>query len=215
MIEIFLKVVPAVSIVLSAWCLWQGLRHVDQVIWKFLVIVLVIFAILCCLFLFFSILDGITAVFDVLFTALAILISGIFLIMFLPGRRKFFATILLIGLPIILIMSMVFGGIYSPTTQIRYDAFIVMGAMDDYYFNNGSYPKELRYLVPNYRLELTDPSPNWNWLYKSDGDEYSLGYVYHINELGYVISIFRPALRRWEISFKSTDTFELEPTFMP
>jgi hypothetical protein len=215
MIEIFLKVVPAVSIVLSAWCLWQGLRHVDQVIWKFLVIVLVIFAILCSLFFYFSILDGITAVFNILFTALAIFISGIFLIVFLPRRRKFFATIMLVGLPLVLIMSMVFGGEYSPTTQIGYSAFIVMAAIDDYYYDNGSYPKELRYLVPNYRPELTDPSPNWNWLYKSEGDKYSFGYVYHIDKLGYVISIFRPALRGWEISFKSTDTFELEPTFMP
>jgi hypothetical protein len=215
MIEIFLKFVPAVSIVLSAWCLWQGFRHVGQVIWKFLVIVLVIFAILCILFFYFSILDGIMAVFDVLFTALAIFISGIFLIVFLPGRRKFFATIMLIVLPLVLIMSMVFGGIYSPTTQIGYHAFLVMGAIDDFYYDNGSYPKELRDLVPNYRLELTDPSPNWSWLYKSKGDEYSLGYVYYIDKLGYVISIFRPSLRGWEVSFKSTDTFELEPTLMP
>jgi hypothetical protein len=207
---------PIAIVVCAACCFWYGLRQAQQVLWKFLIAGFVFFALICGWFIFLtSSGGGALAFIEFLYASAAAIVSGIFLFMFLSGRRKIIAGIVSILFPLLFFLSIQIGFHYSPTSRIQENGKAVVQALNRYYSDNGSYPKELRKLVPNYIEDLREPATIWGWLYVSEDDEFSLGYVFYVDKLGYSVCIYRSSMPEWDVLHNSTGPFKLAPTPMP
>jgi hypothetical protein len=69
-------------------------------------------------------------------------------------------------------------------------------------------------LVPDYVARFKPPN-NTGWLYSSTGQEFSLGYVFYVDKLGYSVSLINSKDREWNNLLNTTGPFKLGPTPYP
>lgn len=111
---------------------------------------------------------------------LAVLFSGVMMSITLPGRAKLAGT--LYALFILALMFAFFAHAQSvdfrQLTEER--AGQVSQAVESYYSREGSYPQNLRQLIPRYALSLPGPVIIFgqDWCYEGGDNYYRLGYIY-------------------------------------
>jgi hypothetical protein len=111
---------------------------------------------------------------------MAVLFSGILLSITLPGRTKLagFLYSLLISALMIAVSARAQRVDFRQLTEER--AGRTSQAIEAYYARKGSYPQDLRQLIPWYVLSLPRPVIIYGqeWCYDGGDDYYRLGYVY-------------------------------------
>ena len=113
-----------------------------------------------------------------------------------------------------------YGMRFSPNTIIENNGEEVALALDKYFIDIGSYPNSLDDLVTDYIDDLKPPKTHWGWMYKLEGEEFILGYLYYVDKYSYSIRIFRSTTKDWETLTidpmdHSVDPFSLGPTPTP
>lgn len=215
---------PVIFLILSTKLLDDGLRDV-QVIYREKIYKASGLLLLVCIFLILEIamdlLLGVIFVF--IFTSLVAFLCGIYLSFSLPGWRKL--TGLLVGLvfPVILFISSdTIGRYFEPDSIIKRNGDTIAVALNEYHIDKGIYPENLEDLVPTYIDDLKDPGTMWGWLYVSDKDDFTLGYVDDIDWTGYGICKYSAAIPEWDCRddyskgpYRSNEPFHLEPTPSP
>jgi len=215
--EYLIIILPIAIVILSAWFFFKALSTKEEVDWKRIIFGSLTIAVLYAWLLFAPSLGYLSGLFEFLFASGTSILAGIFLVGFLPSYRKLFSLILIIVSPIIMYLCIDIGLYYSPTSIIERNGEELAVALETYNFDNDSYPENLEDLVPNYIEDVKSPNTIWGWLYKLDGDEYILGYVYYVGKMGYSLQIYRPSNPEWEFIEPSlyanqTGPFILEPT---
>jgi hypothetical protein len=78
----------------------------------------------------------------------------------------------------------------------------------------GKYPASLDELVPIAATALPEePATIWGWLYTATDDDFTLGYVYGVDKLGYSVCVYSAQKPEWDcLPNYSTGPFILEPT---
>jgi hypothetical protein len=114
------------------------------------------------------------------FPVLAALVSGVVLSIALPGKSKLVgpAYALLITAAVIAVSARAQRVDLSQLTEAR--AGRASRAIERYYAREGTYPPDLRQLIPRYVLSLPGPLIIYgqDWCYDGGADGYRLGYVY-------------------------------------
>jgi hypothetical protein len=110
---------------------------------------------------------------------LAVLFSGVMLLIALPGRARLAGFLYALFIPALMIaVSARAQGIdFRQLTQER--AARVSQAIETYHAREGRYPHDLRQLIPWYSLSLPGPVIIYgqDWCYAGGDDYYRLGYV--------------------------------------
>ncbi|MEP7285138.1 MAG: hypothetical protein ABI947_05145 [Chloroflexota bacterium] len=146
--------------------------------------------------------------------------AALILLVFLPGKRKLFAGVIVLTIPISIWLSIEVGSTFSPDAIIEQDARTIAQALVQYHSVYKTYPKTLKELVPQYIANLHEPTTLWGWVYKTTEDTFFIGYVTYIDRDGYSLCYW--SLESSQNSLKwdcvlppdSASLFHLEPTPM-
>ena len=129
-------------------------------------------------------------------------------------RRKK-PAVLIIGIlcSILLSAGTVLAVVFIPVWSIRNNSATILSALAQYRANHGRYPGALGELVPEYLNDLAQPGTTWGWLYTSDGNDFTIGYVYWVDKWGYGICRYPSKTMDWDCPEDySTEPFTLAPT---
>ncbi len=138
--------------------------------------------------------------------------SGAGMVVLTPKRRRLFAAIVGVGLPLI-----VFVVIYFNPRQVRLleDMRLVANAIEAYQADHGEYPETLEELVPNYIDDLREPPTFWEWFYRRGENSYRFAYVASADRWGYRACIYNSLTRDWDCGYVPFMTFDDPPTLAP
>lgn len=213
--NLFAILLPQVMVVLTIYCLFLAFRKTLEVRWKYVLVGIILIAI-CCVGIgiiagqdIFGVIYGI---YSTLFGCIAALISGVFLLTSLIGKRKLVGVLVIIFIPSLLFSSVFLGDKFS---KINTDRAAVIQAIKKYHSENAIYPDSLHDLVPEYIEDLSDPLTTWGWLYLAEADQFSFGYVYGIDKSGYSVCVYSSDISEWDCLPYNTGPFQLGPTPMP
>lgn len=126
-------------------------------------------------------------------------IACLMLLIFLSKRRKLFAPTLFILLPVIMFYCIQCGGQFAPERTKEKNTKIIADALERYRTANQRYPENLGALVPRY-LDALPERPEWNygWLYKTTGDQFTLGYACWIDRYDITFCLYKPGQEELE-----------------
>jgi hypothetical protein len=208
----------ALAILAISYLLYLGLRDSEKVSWVNITMGASLFLLCCGWVITATIYDwGIIAFIQILFGSGAAVFSGVSLAFALKRWRKLAGLIVAAGIPLALYASLEVGFPYSPDQVIRRNGEeIIAKALNQYYIDNEIYPQNLDELMPNYVSDLKEPKTLWGWLYTGNNKDFTLGYVFYIDKMGYTICKYSASLPEWNCPLNySTAPFSLEPTPMP
>jgi hypothetical protein len=199
----------------SAFLFWQGFRYSHRLIWLFGIAGLIPL-VLACLFIASLSgsggLGGAVGFIIGLFLTVSAFVGAILLLVKLPGKRKLVAAILFPLFPVVLYLSLQAGSEFSPEAKIKSDGEIVAQALNGYRAMNGRYPVKLQDLVPQYLTDLKEPETVWGWLYKASENEFSLGYVWDVDRMGYSVCVYPSTGSKWNCLTYSSGPFDIPAT---
>lgn len=117
--------------------------------------------------------------FALFFPILAVLLSGLTLLIALPSRTKWAGVVYLLLLPILMIWVSTLAQQVDFRALTSQRAERVVQAIESFYAREGRYPESLSDLTPRFMLALPEPVIIYgqNWCYESGDGYYRLGYV--------------------------------------
>jgi hypothetical protein len=151
----------------------------------------------------------------IIFLSILALILGIFLF-FMPFRYlKIFGFFLGVIFPVLMFLTLHISNDFSSNAMTVKDGNYIAAALDQFKQDKGYYPQLLRELVPDYVARFKHPK-NISWQYSSTGQEFSLGYVFYVDKIGYSVRLISSNDRKWTtLENYSTGPFEIGPTPYP
>jgi len=215
--SLFLGFGPAIITTIAAFFFYTGLRDSQKTSWIKIALGISLLWLVCGWLIALVISDwGVIAFTEVLFASGAAVLAGIWLIWSLARWRKLAGLLLGVGFPFVLFISLEVGFPYSPDSIIRKNGNVIARALNEYYADKGNYPEILDELVPTYLADLREPETIWGWLYRAGEDDFTLGYVFYVDKLGYTICKYSRTAPEWNCPLDySTTPFHLAPTPMP
>lgn len=203
--------------VLGSYILYEGLQDSQRLYWGKITISISLFLLTCICLIVEIALGWSYGVFFVFFlTTLTAILSGVFLGLQLTGWRKLTGLLIGIGFPLIMFLSIDQGFYFDPNSIIRRNGEAIARALNEYHSDNGHYPEKLEELIPTYIDNLKVPEILWGWLYVSEKDDFTIGYVSYIDKMGYIVCKYSKTLPEWDCPTDySTKPFILEPTPQP
>lgn len=202
--------VPAALTGIAAVLIWLGLRNPQKVRWIALASALVLLACACIPVMNTASIGGLGGVFSFIVAILSAgtaVLASVLLLIRLPGRHKLFVGVLLLLFPVALLLSFQAGDAASPKVKIRSDGEIVVQALHTYHIAYGHYPVTLAELVPRFLSDLKQPETVWGWLYQTEEQEFSLGYVWDVDRWGYSVCVYDLEVSKWDCLDYSTGPF--------
>jgi hypothetical protein len=215
--EYLFVILPVAIVLISSWFLYKSMEDDNSVKWGLIVLSIVTILVIYGWLLYAPSIGFISGIFEFIFAAGASILSGIMLLGALPRNRKLFSILIIVVSPIIMFVCLNAGMKYHPTSVARRNGDEIAVALENYHNENGSYPKQLDNLTPDYLSEIKTPNTIWGWLYKLEGDDYVLGFVTWVDWSGYSLDILRSSSKKWESVHptsidNSHDPFQLGPT---
>jgi hypothetical protein len=198
----------------SGLLIGRGARNPAKISWSYIAATLSLFAVT---WMIFAILAGLGGFGGVIAFALgvvfagALLVTALALVIYLPGKRKFFALIPSVLFPLGVAVSIVLGNSFSPDTATRNHRDALVNALQRYHQNTGTYPQSLDQLVPQYLTEIEESRTMWGWLYLATPNRYSLGYVMGV-DWDYFICFSTSHAPDWDCKPAIYTDFILPPT---
>jgi hypothetical protein len=215
--NVLLILIPVIVIVIIGVLLYRGFQDKNRKSWAD-ICVAIILVLVCCLSVVIAIMNdwGVIVFIQIIFASGAAILSGIALVLFLDQWNKLVGILMATGIPLALFGSLQLAFPYSPDQIIRNHGEEIAGKINSYHLDKGAYPDALDELVPNYLSELNEPGTIWGWLYTANKEDFTLGYVWYVDSIGYSICMINSASLQWECPMDhSTGPFILEPTPMP
>ena len=210
---------PAILTGMAAFLIQLGLRRSHaRLRWQTIVGLVVL--VIPCLWLIglasSGNLGGPIAFILAIIASIVAVVSGLWMAWTLPKWRKLSALFLGVVFPVALFASISIGDARSPESITRQDSQAIVKALQAYYTAQGQYPSALEELTPKYLDSLPDdPKSEGGWLYTQTGNDYSLGYVYWVDQLGYSVCLITSSAQDWNCLPGSSGPFVLGPTPMP
>lgn len=207
----------AFAVMIAAVLFYSGLKTSERVLWVNIAVGTGLLLLCFGWIVVATIIDwGIIAFVQALFASAAALLSGLSLVWLLSRWRKAVGILLAIGVPLGLYLSLEVSHPYSPESLIRKNGEAIAGALNHYRSEHKTYPQSLLELVPIYLSDLNEPKTTWGWLYTSNGDSFTLGYVSYVDKMGYTVCKYSAEAPEWDCPLDySTAPFVLAPTPMP
>jgi len=145
-------------------------------------------------------------------TAFAAFITGACLVFTLKGKRRLAAIFIGLIYPAALFLSSALGYQRSPEAALQHYGGIIVEKIDQFHADRGYYPGRLDDLVPAYLDDLRPPPNAWGWLYTGGQTQFSLGYLYGTDVIGYSMCGFSSSRRTWRCRTNSAGLFGMTPT---
>ncbi|MEO8393142.1 MAG: hypothetical protein ABI700_09120 [Chloroflexota bacterium] len=139
---------------------------------------------------------------------------GIWLVISLKGKRRWFGIALMLVVPATLFPVIEIGRTFTWEVQAGANGILIAQALDRYRADHGTYPQYLQDLTPQYIDNLHQPPKVWGWLYKTTPDAFMLGYVSYVDRMGYSTCLYSASTTSWDCEAYS-DLFHLSPTPFP
>ena len=209
---------PIGSTAIVAFLIWLGLSNPGRIAWGYIVAGLATILFICFVSIQISAEGlGMLVVIEDILAAIAALVAGIALALYLRGKRRLFGIVVIFLFPLLIFLSYQFGDTFSSESVRKKDGSAIAQALDQYRAEKGTYPELLDQLVPQYLAELRQPKTVWGWLYISTASTFSLGYVYDVDKwFGYSVCTLSSSVREWDCQLASTGPFgKLPPTPFP
>jgi hypothetical protein len=210
--------ISPLSMIAQAVFLYIGFRNQAKISPKYLAVAATWFILSCGYMIAVGFVDTfLWNLWNLISGAIAAIICGYVLILYLKGIKKFVGVIFVLLIPLTLLISFFIGSENSPDARARRNGkTLVAGALQRYYTNHHTYPASLSDLQPDYLDDLHEPSSLWGWLYHGEGTDYSLGYVTYIDKFGYSICKISASSPEWVCPDNHvTEPFVLQPTPTP
>ncbi len=193
---------PAILTTSAAFLLYFGLRDRGKIYWGRTLVGLGFLVAACCWLVVLTVFGdwpgAIIAIIEA-FAAIGPAIgAGLWLLWSLNGRRKLIGLLVGIVFPVVLLASLSASQSYTPTALREKNGESIAQALARYRSSKGTYPQKLDELVPVYIDDLQEPETIWGWLYKANGNEFILGYVDWIDDLGYGIRVYSSSKPWWD-----------------
>lgn len=215
--EIILSFTPTILVPIASYILYKGLRDLHHINWKEIGKASGLLVLACGFLAVIIFRAGTLAGFlSGYFATISALLSGLFLGIFLPQWRKLAGLLIGIGFPMVMFLSIIASDPISPDSIVRRNGEGIAQTLTKYHNDKGKYPETLEELIPTYISELKEPRHVWGWLYTADQNNFTLGYVTHVDNMGYSICKYSAIIPEWNCPRSySTEPFYLEPTPTP
>jgi hypothetical protein len=221
MAEFLFLFAPLLATGLAGFLIQSGLRESRKHSWLLVITglsILAVLAIICYLLSnIVSYGSQAGALLIGFFCSCVAVICAVWMIMTLKAWRKLAAIVLGVVFPLSMFYSVLTGDLETPETVTQHNGDTIIQAIYRYQASTGRFPPNLADLEPTFLAAQPEAltTQDTGWLYKSTGEDFTLGYWYWPDKLGAGVCLYGSSNPKWNCAFNNWGPFQIVWTPIP